>query len=127
MVDQHTDAWAGKSIMPDGPQTGPIHQTIVDLVDDEIDIGAFDCPELEETMRISHVTVLMNNPQLSSFSILGNPRPEKPPLPSREETLQYVDNFQNVIAPYVPIVHAPSFKKQVSFQCLWSCSSLSNA
>jgi Fungal specific transcription factor domain len=116
MMDQHTDAEARRPNNADGPYTGPIHQTLVDFLDGEIDIGAFDCPDMEETSKISAANVPLNYSR-RSMSILGVQKPEKPPMPTREETLQYIDNFQNVIAPYVPIVHGPTFRKQVNLQC----------
>jgi hypothetical protein len=98
----------------DGPHRGPIHETSVDFVDGEIDIGAFDCPDMAETMRISQATLPLNNSRRSSLNtILGAQKPKKPQMPSRDEALQFIDNYQKVIAPYVPVLHGPTFKKQV--------------
>ena len=126
MTDRDTNTEGRRANNAKGPHDGPIHETIVDIVDDKIDIGDFHCPDMEETMNISQDTIEisqamlpLNDSQRSSLaSILGTQKPEKPPMPSREETLQYIDSFQNIIAPYVPVVHGPTFRRQVSLECL---------
>lgn len=118
LTEQNADADPGRVDNADGPHRGPIHETTIDFVDGEIDISAFECPDMAETMKISQASLPLNNSRRSSLTtILGAQKPEKPQMPPRDETLQCVDNYLNVIAPYVPIVHGPIFKKQVSFWC----------
>ncbi len=113
--EPHANTNSRSSSDTDGPHIGPIHETTIDFVDGEIDIGAFVCPDMEETRRISQETLPLNNSRCSSLStILGARKPERPQMPSRDDALQYIDNYQKVIAPYVPIVHGPTFRKQVS-------------
>ena len=115
MTDQRVDAESMRRHDADGPHRGPIHETIVDFVDGEIDIGAFVCPDMAETARIPQAILTLNNSRRSSLAtILGAQKPDKPQMPSRAEALQCIDNYQNVIAPYVPIVHGPTLKTQVS-------------
>jgi hypothetical protein len=115
LIEQHADTDARRIHGADGPHRGPIHETIIDFVDGEIDIGAFDCPDMAETMRISQAHLPLNNSRRSSLTtILGAQKPEKPQMPSRDDALSFIDNYQKVIAPYVPIVHGPTFRKQVN-------------
>lgn len=117
LADQHTDIDVRRLESPDGPHEGPIHGTVIDFVDGRIDIGDFDCPDMAETMRISHANLPLNNSRQSSLTtILGAQKPDKPQMPSKEEALIFVDNYQKVIAPYVPIVHGPTFTRQVSLR-----------
>lgn len=115
VTDEQVDAESMRRDDADGPHKGPIHETIVDFVDGEIDIGAFVCPDMAETTRIPQGILPLNNSRRSSLAtILGAQKPDKPQMPSRAEALQRIDNYQNVIAPYIPIVHGPTFRKQVS-------------
>ena len=110
----HEDVSTRRLNVVDGPHRGPIHETTVDFVDGEIDIVDFVCPDMTEVMRLSQATLLLNNlPQSSVITILGSRKPERPQMPTRDESLQYADNYLKVIAPYVPIVHGPTFIKQV--------------
>lgn len=125
-VDRDSNAEGRRANNPSGPHTGPIYQTNVDIVDGEIDIGNFNCPDMEETIKLSQETMTLSqaivplddSQRRALASALATRKPEKPPMPSRDETLQYIDSFQNVIAPYVPIVHGPTFRRQVSLRCL---------
>lgn len=115
MTNQQVDAVSTICDDSDGPHRGPIHETIIDFIDGEIDIAAFDCPDMAETMRIPQATLLLNNSRQSSLAtILGAQKPEKPQMPPREEALQWIDNHLSLIAPYIPIVHGPTFRKQVA-------------
>jgi hypothetical protein len=119
ITELHEDVSIRRPNTVDGPHRGPIHETTVDLVDGEIDIGDFVCPDMTEAMRLSQATLPLNNSRHSSLTtILGTRKPERPQMPSREEALQYADNYLKVIAPYVPIVHGPTFLKLVG---LWQC------
>jgi hypothetical protein len=114
LTEQQGDAIAKRSPEIDGPHRGPIHETMIDFIDGEIDIGAFACPDMAETMRISQTTIPLNNSRRSSLNtILGAQKPDMPQMPPREDALLWIDNYLKVIAPYVPIVHGPTFKKQV--------------
>jgi hypothetical protein len=67
-------------------------------------------------MKVSHAALPLNNSRRSSLTtILGAQKPEKAQMPTRDEAIQYIDNYLKVIAPYVPIVHGPTFRQQVSF------------
>ncbi len=114
MTEQYEDLDVKRQNNADGPHKGPIHGTTIDFVDGQIDIGAFDCPDMAETERISQATLPLNNSRRSSLTtILGAQKPEKPQMPSRDDAFQYVDNYIKVIAVYVPIVHGPTFRKLV--------------
>lgn len=98
----------------DGPYKGPIHETNIDFVDGQIDLGAFASPDMVETLKISDAILPFENLRRNSLAtILGEKRSEKPQMPSRDDALSCVDNYQKVIAPYVPILHGPTFRKQV--------------
>lgn len=115
--ESHEDVRIRRPNVVDGPHRGPIYETTVDLVDAEIDIGDFVCPDMTEVTRFSQATLPLNNSRQSSLTtILGSRKPERPQMPSREEALQYAENYLKVIAPYIPIVHGPTFIRQVG---LW--------
>jgi hypothetical protein len=114
LPEQHEDLDIKRQNNANGPHRGPIHETIIDFVDGEIDIGAFTCPDMTETEKISQATLPLNNSRRSSLTtILGAQNREPPQMPGRDEALQWVDNYLKVIAPYIPIVHGPTFRKQV--------------
>jgi hypothetical protein len=110
----HEDVSTRSLKVVDGPHRGPIHETTVDFVDGEIDIVDFVCPDMTEVMRLSQATLPLHNLSQSSLTTtVGSRKAERPQMPSRDEALQYADNYLKVIAPYVPIVHGPTFIKQV--------------
>ncbi|KAF7506911.1 hypothetical protein GJ744_011152 [Endocarpon pusillum] len=115
LTEQHENLDIHRQNSANGPHRGPIHGTIIDFVDGEIDIGDFTCPDMTETEMISQATLPLNNSRRSSLTtILGAQKPEKPQMPGRDEAVQYIDNYLKVIATYVPIVHGPTFRKQVA-------------
>lgn len=119
LKDQQSAPISANLVDADGPYRGPIHGTIIDFIDGKIDIGAFVSPDMEETIRISQDILPPDNSRPSSLStILSRPKPELPQMPPREEALQYIENYHKVIAPFVPILHLPTFRKQVGLRYL---------
>ncbi len=96
----------------DGPHQGPIHGTIVDIFDDDIDIADFHSPDMAE---IAYDAAHVYNHSMSSFvrTVGGAQKPERPPLPPREEARKLVDNFLKTLNTYAPIVHGPSMMELV--------------
>jgi hypothetical protein len=124
LTEQRADTGLRRPKNVNGPHRGPIHETTIDFVDGEINIGAFACPDMAEMEKISQGTLPLNNSRRSALNtILGAQKPERPQMPTRDEAMQYIDNYLNVIAPYVPIVHGPTFRQQVSLSS-FSISSL---
>ena len=117
MAEQHTTSHTMRPSNEDGPYKGPIHETSIDFVDGQIDLGDFASPDMVETLKISDAILPFENLRRNSLAtILEGKKSEKPQMPSRDEALLYVDNYQKVIAPYVPIVHGPTFRKQVCLE-----------
>ena len=97
-----------------GPHRGPIYETVIDFMDGKLDIGAFRCPDMDDIMKISPALATLNNSRRSSINTIhGAQKPDQPPLPRKEDAIQYIDNFLMVIAPFVPVVHGPTLKQQV--------------
>ena len=90
-----------------GPHRGPIHGTKVDTIDGEIDIADFECPQMADyDPTISHV---FNSSKTSIFStISGKQNPGRPEFPSREEGVEHVTGFVNIVLPYFGALHGPS-------------------
>jgi hypothetical protein len=112
--DHYTDVeTAGQGVFS-GPHKGPIHETTIDFIDGEIDIAAFACPDMADRLNLYQSTIPINNSRRSSLNtMLGAQRRERPQMPPRDDALMYIDMYLNVIAPYVPIVHGPTFRQQV--------------
>ena len=93
--------------------TGPVSGTKVDILDGSIDVCDFSCELMEAPARGEldvfnlHRTSIIN-------TIFGFQRIREPKLPTKEEALRDVDHFLVIMSPYVPILHRPSMKEQVT-------------
>ena len=96
-----------------GPEHGPINGTIVDILDGEVDVAAFDCPPMAE---FEHGSGPMFNHSTRSYvyTVTDGQRPEKPALPPKEEALKDIDTFLGTVNTYVPVLHGPSILELVS-------------
>src|ERR1700722_9786372 len=76
----------------DRPCHGPIHGTVVDIGEGEIDVAAFNWPDMADSDFWSAPTY---NQSMSSFvrTLSGHQKPERPALPSREEAFTSVSGF----------------------------------
>jgi hypothetical protein len=98
----------------DGPHYGPINGTLVDVLDGEVDIAAFDCPAMAEFEYGSGP--IFNHSTKSCFqTVSDSQRPEKPALPPRDEALKSIEMFLGTIHLYVPILHGPTILELVCF------------
>ena len=91
----------------DGPHYGPINGTVVDMLDGEVDVAAFDCPAMAE---FEYGSGPLFNHSATSYvqTVSGAQRPEKPAMPPREEALKSIEQFMGTVNTYVPILHGPS-------------------
>ena len=96
-----------------GVHFGPIHGTRVDVMDGEFDIADFECLDMEG-FDLKELPKFNNSRASSISTILQKQIPEKPDMPPREEALRYVEFFNTVVAPYVPVLHGPSMTELVS-------------
>ena len=91
----------------DGPYYGPINGTMVDMLDGEVDIAAFDCPAMDD---FEYGAGLLFNHSATSYiqTVSGAHRPEKPVMPPKEEALKCMEQFFGTVNTYVPVLHGPS-------------------
>jgi hypothetical protein len=101
----------------DRPCRGPIHGTVVDIGEGEIDVAAFNWPDMADSDFWSAPTY---NQSMSSFvrTLSGHQKPERPALPSREEAFTSVSGFLGTVNTYVPILHGPTTLELVKIQYL---------
>lgn len=98
----------------DGPYHGPINGTVVDIGDGEIDVAAFNWPDMAE---LEFGSAPIYNQSMSSFvrTLSGYQRPDKPDLPSRDEAFASVLGFLGTVNTYVPVLHGPTTLELVKF------------
>jgi hypothetical protein len=98
----------------DGPYRGPIHGTKVDIGEGEIDVAAFNWPDMADS---DFGSAPIYNQSMSSFvrTLSGRQRPEKPGLPPREEAFASVLGFLGTVNTYVPVLHGPTTLELVKF------------
>jgi hypothetical protein len=109
----HQNNYSASTHGHDGPHYGPINGTMVNILDSEVDIAAFDCPAMAEFEYGSGP--LFNHSTKSHVQTMsGAQRPEKPALPPREEALKSIETFLGTVNLYVPILHGPSTLELVS-------------
>lgn len=107
------DSQLAASCDKNGPHYGPIHGTMVDIFDGEIDIADFHSPDMAES---GHNSGPVYNHSTSSFvrTIGGAQRPDRPTLPPKEEALKLIENYLKTLNTYVPLLHGPSVMELVS-------------
>ena len=90
-----------------GPHPGPIHGTKVDVMDGEVDVADFDCPEMD---HFDQSGTSVYDQSFMSFinTVCGAQRPEMPPLPSKEEAMKTIEYFLDIVLSYIPVLHKPS-------------------
>lgn len=93
---------------------GPINGTVVDILDGEVDVVAFECPAMAE---FEYGSGLLFNHSTKSYvhTVTGTQRPEKPALPSKNEALKSFEAFLGAVNIYVPILHGPSALELVRY------------
>ena len=98
----------------DGPYHGPINGTVVDIGEGDIDVAAFNWPDMAET---EFGSAPVYNQSMSSFvrTLSGHQRPDEPTLPPREEAFASVLGFLRTVNTYVPILHGPTTLELVKF------------
>jgi hypothetical protein len=91
----------------DRPCRGPINGTVVEIGESEIDVAAFNWPDMAES-EFSSAPIY--NQSMSSFvrTLSGHQKPEKPALPPREEAFASVLGFLGTVNTYVPVLHTPT-------------------
>jgi len=109
--DQHTH-YAASDRISDGPHCGPIKGTVVDVLDGEVDIAAFDCPVMAD-FEYGSGKVFNHCTKSYVWTISGVQRVEKPILPPKEEALKSIDTFLGTVHTYVPILHGPTILELV--------------
>lgn len=96
----------------DGPHYGPIKGTVVDVLDGEVDIAAFECPTMAD-FEYGSGPVFNYCTESYVQTITGAQRVEKPILPPKEEALKSIETFLGTVHPYVPILHGPTILELV--------------
>ena len=97
----------------DGPEQGPINGTMVDVLDGEVDVAAFECLVMAE---FSYGSGPLFNHSTRSYiqTVTSTQKPEKPALPPKEDALRDINTFLRIVNTYVPILHGPSTMELVS-------------
>jgi len=103
----------GISDQVNGPYEGPIRGTIVDVLDGEIDIADYICPEMAEP-DFTNSPVFNQSRKSFIRSFCGARRPKKPTLPPKEDAIKSIETFTEYVLPYIPIVHGPTVLASVS-------------
>jgi hypothetical protein len=96
----------------DRPHYGPIKGTVVDILDGEVDIAAFDCPAMAD-FEDGSGPVFNHCTKSYVQTVSGAQRVEKPTLPPKEEALKSIDMFLGTVHLYVPILHGPTISELV--------------
>ncbi|KAJ9645558.1 hypothetical protein H2204_001139 [Knufia peltigerae] len=88
--------------------SGPVHGTVVDVMDGQIDIADWECEMMNDYPKDT-----MNRFNLSRTSIIntvsGHQWVEDPRSPPKEQALRDANHFLLIMAQYVPVVHHSSF------------------
>ena len=100
----------------DGPYSGPIRGTKVDVLGLQCDVADFDCPGMDEPKdSIPDVRYHFNNSRTSFLNtIMGRVTVPLPELPDKDTAFTYAKYYISVVAPYTPLLHGPSFLRLVS-------------
>ena len=104
------DGVASSARAAEGPYEGPIHGTVVDVMDDEIDIANFRCLDMEDPTPSDKPIF---NSSGSSFvrTVCGMQRPNKPVLPNKDDALKTIDQYLSTVNTYVPLLHGPTISQ----------------
>ena len=107
---QHNYAASGRA--HDGPHYGPIHGTIVDVLDGEVDVAAFECPAMAD-FEYGSGPVFNHSVKSHVQTVSGAQRPGKPVLPAKKDAIEIVNKFLATVHLYVPILHGPTLLELV--------------
>lgn len=110
----------------DGPHYGPINGTVVDVLDGEVDIAAFDCPTMAD-FEYGSGPVFNHSTKSYAQTVSGAQRVEKPTLPPKEEALKSIEAFLWTVHQYVPILHGPTLSELVRLTFAFSLSPCSSS
>lgn len=91
----------------DGPHYGPIAGTVVDVLDGEVDVAAFECPAMAD-VEFGNGPVFNHSTKSYLQTMAGTQRPERPELPAKDEAVKSIEVFLGTVHPYVPILHGPT-------------------
>ena len=95
-----------------GPYSGPIQGTKVDVMDHQIDIGDFYCPE----MTVLDVGRLPGT--LSSTNTLSHQQSPLPQLPLEDQAIGMIKHYIAFLNPFGPAIHGPTLLKLVCSKLL---------
>jgi hypothetical protein len=93
--------------------SGPVNGTKVDILDGTIDVCDFPSDLMDPPARGQLDVFNLSRTSIIN-TIFGFQRILEPKLPSKEEALRDVDHFLVIMSQYVPVVHRPTMKEQVS-------------
>lgn len=103
-------------VSPGNSYLSEIRGTALSILGMTIDIADFECEDMDEPDRSSGPRQLYNKSyQAFLQSALNiNPAVDSVDLPSREDAFMYAQWYFQVLNPYMPLLHKPTFMKLVS-------------